>query len=66
MKKSPMFGAILAMALASGAVLDKMPYYNLRHLSGGTRIRRSNNKPHQGGREKARRLRQIAEGRLEP
>lgn len=64
MKKN-LLGAALMMALATGKVFENIPFFKRHHSGGGgaRAINRSKYRaPHQGDREKARRLRQIEAG----
>jgi hypothetical protein len=61
MKKNPMFGAVLMMALAAGNTFDHSPFYRREH-GHSTKMRYSSHNRHQGDREKARRVRQIQDG----
>ena len=57
MKKSKPIGSMLAMAIAMGAMMDKVPYYKRNHTAKSTGKWHSYHKPHQNTREKERRLR---------
>ncbi len=61
-----LIGAAIMMALATGKVFEKLPFYKmLKGMGmGARRISRSRYQPHQGPRECTRRRKQIEEGRL--
>lgn len=68
MGKKHFLGNMLAMALASGVVMDNVPFYRAFHGRSkyrGERIRPNRyGKPHQGEREIARRRKQIENGMI--
>jgi hypothetical protein len=65
--KSSLLGHAMAMAMAAGVMFDNIPWFRRQHSkSSGSGISRSKYKPHQGSRECARRVRQMAAGFIKP